>query len=57
MPEIDPWKHATFIYACYLIVGFCVGLLTVWYFRDEATQRQRLEQLEAEMGRSRKRKR
>jgi uncharacterized membrane-anchored protein YhcB (DUF1043 family) len=46
MEEIDPWKHATFIYACYLVVGFGIGLLTLWIFGNERRQQKRLEELE-----------
>lgn len=48
MPEIDPWKHADFIYACYLVVGFAVGVLTLWIIRDERKQNQLLDELEKE---------
>lgn len=48
MPELDPWKHADFIYACYVIVGFAVTLLTLWVIRDERKQHQRLEEMEAQ---------
>ena len=48
MDEIDPWKHANFIYACYLIVGFAVGFLTLWIFRDEAKQHKLLDELNKE---------
>jgi heme exporter protein CcmD len=46
MSEIDPWKHADYIYACYLVVGFTVGLLILWIFRDERKQHQLLDELE-----------
>lgn len=46
MSEIDPWKHADFIYACYLIVGFAVAALTLWIIRDERKQNRLLEELE-----------
>ena len=46
MPEIDPWKHADFIYACYIIVGLAVGVLTLWIFRDERKQNELLEELD-----------
>ena len=46
MSELDPWKHADFIYACYLVVGFSIALLAVWIFRDERKQNQLLAELE-----------
>ena len=46
MSEIEAWKHADFIYACYLIVGFFVAALTLWIIRDERKQNQLLDELE-----------
>ena len=45
MPEIDPWKHADFIYACYIIVGLAITVLTLWIIKDERRQNERLEEL------------
>lgn len=46
MPEIDPWKHADFIYACYILVGIAVTLLTLWIIRDERKQHHLLDETE-----------
>ena len=45
MSEIEAWKHADYIYACYLVVGFFVTALTLWIFRDERKQNQLLDEL------------
>ncbi len=46
MDEIDPWKHAYFIYACYLLVGFAITALTLWIIKDERKQNQLLDELQ-----------
>jgi Heme exporter protein D (CcmD) len=46
MSELEAWKHADFIYACYLLVGFSVAALTLWIIRDERKQNQLLDELE-----------
>ncbi len=46
MPEIDPWKHADFIYACYILVGVATALLTLWIVRDERKQQQLLDDMD-----------
>ncbi len=46
MTEIQAWKHANFIYACYIIVGFCVLVLTLWIIKDERKQNSLLAELE-----------
>ena len=45
MSELEAWKHADYIYACYLVVGFFVAALTLWIFRDERKQNQLLDEL------------
>jgi hypothetical protein len=50
IPQIDPWKHADFIYACYIVAVIGVAALTLWVFRGEARQRQRLDELEGKSG-------
>ena len=46
MTEIQAWKHADFIYACYVIVGVSITLLTLWIIRDERKQNSLLAELE-----------
>ena len=46
MSEIEAWKHADFIYACYIIVGFFVTALTLWIIRDERKQNKLLDELD-----------
>ncbi len=46
MDELEAWKHASFIYACYAIVGLAIGLLTLWIFKDERRQKKTLKELE-----------
>ncbi len=46
MSDLEAWKHADYIYACYLVVGFFITALTVWIFRDERKQNQYLGELE-----------
>jgi uncharacterized membrane-anchored protein YhcB (DUF1043 family) len=48
MNEIEAWKHADFIYACYIVVGLGIGLLALWIFRDERKQQQLLEDLKSQ---------
>ncbi len=38
-------KNAAFIWACYLIVGLFIGALTLWIFRDERKQHQKIDAL------------
>ncbi len=47
MSELEAWKHADFIYASYLLVGFCVAALTVWIIKDERKQKRLLDELNA----------
>lgn len=49
--DIDPWKHADFIYACYLIVAVGLAVLSAWIFTSESRQRRRLDELEHDVER------
>ena len=46
MSEIEAWKHADYIYACYLVVGFFIAALTLWIFHNERKQNQLLDELD-----------
>ncbi len=46
MTDLEAWKHADFIYACYLVVGFSVAALALWIIRDERKQNRLLDELE-----------
>ena len=41
MTELEAWKHASFIYACYIVSGVSLAALTLWIFRDERKQHQK----------------